>query len=72
MGAANEVPITICLVGDCHAAPKIACATFTDCNVPTVKSQAINCRHNFELSLTVFGGDNDDTYALYYTHIILA
>ena len=26
--------------------------------------------HHFELFLTVFVGDNNDTYVIYYTHII--
>ena len=34
--------------------------------------KALNCWRHFELSLTVFGGDDNDTYVLHYTHIIVA
>ena len=43
-----------------------------DFNIMTVTLKALNCWRNFELYLTVFGCDDNDTYVTYYTHIILA
>ena len=58
--------------GDCHAAHRIEYATVNDCNIMTITLRALNYWRHFELYLTVCGGDDNDTYVLYYTHIILA
>ena len=73
MGAAKEVHITIrrCSRGF-HAAHRLECATVNDCNIMTVLLKASNCWRHFELPLTKFGVDDNDTNVLCYTHIILA
>ena len=64
MGA-KEVHITMQLLGDDHAAHRIGCARFNDCNIMTLALKALNCWRQFHLPLTVFSGGDNDTYVLY-------
>ena len=71
MGAAIQCTSPCVCSEDCHAAPQTECATFNDCNTMAVTMEDLHLWHNFEFFFTVVGGDNNDNYVLYYTHIIL-
>ena len=70
IGAAIQCTSPCFCSEDCHAAPQTECATFNDCNTMFITLERLHFWHHFELFLTVFGGDNNYTYVLFYTHII--